>query len=41
MWVISGMTSHQGLVPLAGIVVAGVLANFLTAEPDVADANET
>lgn len=30
-----------GVVPLAGIVVAGVLANFLTTDPDVADPSET
>jgi membrane protease YdiL (CAAX protease family) len=41
MWVISGMGLHQGLVPLAGIVVAGVLANFLTTDPDAADPSET
>ncbi len=35
VWLISG------IVPLAGIVVAGVLANFLTTDPDVADPSET
>lgn len=37
MWVISGTSLNQGLVPLAGIVVAGVLANYLTTDPHVAD----
>lgn len=40
-WMISGMALHQGLVPLAGIVIAGVLANFLTTDPDAADPSET
>ncbi|MGL4398512.1 MAG: lysostaphin resistance A-like protein [Luteolibacter sp.] len=30
----------SGIVPLAGIVVAGVLANFLTTDPDAADPSE-
>ncbi len=37
MWVISGTSLNQGLVPLAGIVIAGVLANYLTTDPHVAD----
>jgi membrane protease YdiL (CAAX protease family) len=41
MWVITGMTLSQGLVPLAGIVVAGVLANHFTTAPDAADPSET
>lgn len=36
-WVISGTSLNQGLVPLAGIVIAGVLANYLTTDPDAAD----
>lgn len=41
MWVISGMSLSQGLVPLAGIVVAGVLADYLTTHHHVADDSET
>jgi len=37
MRVISGMSLNQGLVPLAGIVVAGVLADYLTHAHDVTD----
>lgn len=37
MWVISGMSLNQGLVPLAGIVVAGVLADYLTNAHHVTD----
>ena len=40
MWVISGMSQRQGLVPLAGIVVAGVLADYLTNAPHVTDDRE-
>ena len=35
------MSLNQGLVPLAGIVIAGVLANYLTTDPDAADPSET
>jgi membrane protease YdiL (CAAX protease family) len=41
MWVVSGMALNQGLVPLAGIVIAGVLANHFTTDPDAADPSET
>ena len=35
MWVISGASLRQGLVPLAGILFAGVLIDYLTAtDPD-------
>lgn len=37
MWMIFGMSLNQGLVPLAGIVVAGVLADYLTTDPHVTD----
>ena len=40
MWVISGASLNQGLVPLAGIVIAGVLANYLTTDHHVADDSE-
>ncbi len=40
MWVISGLALNQGLVPLAGIVIAGVLANYLTPDHHVADDSE-
>jgi membrane protease YdiL (CAAX protease family) len=35
LWVISGASLRQGLIPLAGIVLAGVLANYLTTSGDV------
>jgi hypothetical protein len=35
MWVISGAALRQGLVPLAGILIAGILIDYLTAtDPD-------
>lgn len=37
MWVISGAALKQGLVPLAGIFLAGVLVNYLTAPADDTD----
>lgn len=40
MWVISGTSLRQGLVPLAGIVLAGVLANYLTTDTHAADDSE-
>lgn len=40
MWVISGMALNQGLVPLGGIVLTGVLANYLTTDPHVAEDRE-
>ena len=40
MWVISGVSLSQGLVPLAGIVIAGVLANYLTTDTHAADDSE-
>jgi membrane protease YdiL (CAAX protease family) len=39
-WMISGISQCQGLVPLAGIVLAGVLANYLTTDHHVADDSE-
>jgi membrane protease YdiL (CAAX protease family) len=37
MWVISGGSLRQGLVPLAGILVAGVLTNYLAGRHDPTD----
>ncbi len=37
-WFISGATLHQGVVPLAGILLAGVLINHFTPAPAVTDA---
>lgn len=38
MWVIAGASLRQGLVPLAGILLAGVLIDYLTAaDPDAAE----
>lgn len=37
MWVVAGTSLDQGLVPLAGIVLAGVLANHLTTATHAAD----
>lgn len=34
MWILSGATLDQGLVPLAGIILAGVLTNNLTLRSD-------
>lgn len=34
MWVLSGATLDQGLVPLAGIILAGILTNHLTLRRD-------
>ena len=40
MWVISGASLRQGLAPLTGIVLAGVLANYLTTNTHAADDRE-
>lgn len=40
-WVIAGSALKQGFVPLAGIVLAGVLANYLTVQEPAADDGET
>jgi membrane protease YdiL (CAAX protease family) len=37
MWVISGASLTQGLVAIAGILIAGALANYLTAPADDTD----
>jgi membrane protease YdiL (CAAX protease family) len=37
LWVISGASLSQGLVALAGILIAGALANYLTASADDTD----
>lgn len=37
MWVLSGATMKQGLVPLAGIVLAGILTNHLATRKDASD----
>lgn len=39
-WVISGSALRQGLVPLVGIVIAGVLANYLTTEESASNDGE-
>jgi hypothetical protein len=36
-WVISGTSLKQGLVPLVGILVAGILTYYLTRRDDVSD----
>jgi hypothetical protein len=37
LWVISGASPTQGLVPLAGILIAGVLSSYLTTPADDTD----
>ncbi|MEO5713336.1 MAG: CPBP family intramembrane glutamic endopeptidase [Luteolibacter sp.] len=40
MWVISGAALRQGLVPVAGILIAGILIDYLTApDPDAPEAS--
>jgi len=40
MWVISGAALRQGLVPLAGLLIAGILIDYLTApDADAPDAS--
>ncbi len=38
LWILAGASLQQGLLPLAGILVAGVLTNYLTSPDDAADA---
>ncbi|MEO8617531.1 MAG: CPBP family intramembrane glutamic endopeptidase [Luteolibacter sp.] len=39
MWVLAGASLRQGLVPLAGILIAGIMIDYLTAsDPDAAAA---